>query len=146
MQALPQLRKALDIPHTDRAILRAAHYFAENRRVADQVAALQSDDLSAFFRLIVESGRSSYCYLQNVYARSEEQELSLALMLGESWLAADGAWRVHGGGFAGTTLNFVPKHRLDGFVRDMEAVFGADSCNILDIRPVGPACIRLGEE
>ena len=65
-------------------------------------------------------------------------------MLAESKLREDGAWRVHGGGFAGTTLNFVPKRGLDSFVKEMEAVFGAHSCNVLDIRPVGPACIRLG--
>jgi len=145
MQAIPQLRKKLNIPHADRAIMRAAHYFAENRRVADQAAALQRDDLQEFFQLIIESGRSSYCYLQNIFARTENQELSLALMLGEQMLRADGAWRVHGGGFAGTTLNFVPQKHLESFVREMEAVFGAHSCNILDIRPIGPACIKLGE-
>lgn len=144
-KSMPQLRKALTIPHADRAILRAAHYFAENRRVSDQVDALQKDDLDAFFQLIIESGRSSFCYLQNIFARTENQELSLALMLGEQKLRADGAWRVHGGGFAGTTLNFVPQKRLEAFVAEMEAVFGPNSCNILDIRPVGPACIKLGE-
>ena len=144
-QAIPQLREKLNIPHADRAIMRAAHYFAENRRVAEQVDALQNDDLEAFFRLIIESGRSSYCYLQNIFARTENQELSLGLMLGEQKLHQDGAWRVHGGGFAGTTLNFVPQKRLESFVRDMETVFGVDSCNVLDIRPIGPACIRLGE-
>ena len=144
-KAIPQLRQKLGIPHADRAIMRAGHYFAENRRVADEAAALQRDDLQEFFRLIIESGRSSFCYLQNIFARTENQELSLALMLGEQKLSADGAWRVHGGGFAGTTLNFVPQKHLDSFVHDMEAVFGAHSCNILDIRPVGPACIKLGE-
>lgn len=145
MQALPQLRSQLKTPYADRAILRAAHYFAENRRVADEVAALQNDDLREFFRLVVESGRSSYCYLQNIFPTPARQELSLALMLGESKLQEDGAWRVHGGGFAGTTLNFVPLRHLDVFIKDMEAVFGAHSCNVLAIRPVGPACIKLGE-
>ena len=145
MQALPQLRSQLKTPYADRAILRAAHYFAENRRVADEVAALQNDDLPEFFRLVVESGRSSYCYLQNIFPTPARQELSLALMLGESKLQEDGAWRVHGGGFAGTTLNFVPLRHLDVFIKDMEAVFGAHSCNVLAIRPVGPACIKLGE-
>ena len=144
MQTLPQLRERLKDVNADRAILRAAHYFAENRRVADEVSALQADDLRAFFRLVIESGRSSFCYLQNIFATPDRQELSLALMLAESKLREDGAWRVHGGGFAGTTLNFVPKRGLDSFVKEMEAVFGAHSCNVLDIRPVGPACIRLG--
>ena len=144
MQAIPQLRKTLNIPHADRAIMRAAHYFAENRRVTEQVDALKKDDLDAFFRLIIASGRSSYCYLQNIFAKTDRQELSLGLMLGEQKLSGVGAWRVHGGGFAGTTLNFVPQKNLDSFVREMEAVFGEHSCNILDIRPVGPACVRLG--
>ena len=145
MQALPQLRSQLKGPYADRALLRASHYFAENRRVAGEVAALQNDDLQEFFRLVVESGRSSYCYLQNIFPTPARQELSLALMLGESKLQEDGAWRVHGGGFAGTTLNFVPLRHLDVFIKDMEAVFGAHSCNVLAIRPVGPACIRLGD-
>ena len=143
MQAIPQLREKLGLAHADRAIMRAGHYFAENRRVADQVAALKNDDLQEFFRLIIESGRSSYCYLQNIFATSERQELALGLMLSEQKLTGTGAWRVHGGGFAGTTLNFVPQKKVEAFVRDMEAVFGAHCCNILDIRPVGPACIRL---
>ena len=143
MKEMPQLRKALNFPHADRAILRAAHYFAENRRVTEQVDALKNDDLEAFFRLIIASGRSSYCYLQNIFAKSDRQELSLGLMLGEQKLTGIGAWRVHGGGFAGTTLNFVPLKNLDTFVAEMEAVFGEHSCNIIDIRPVGPACIKL---
>ena len=145
MQALPQLRAQLKTPYADRAILRASHYFAENRRVVGEVAALQNDDLREFFRLVVESGRSSYCYLQNIFPTPARQELSLALMMGESKLREDGAWRVHGGGFAGTTLNFVPLRHLDVFIKDMEAVFGPHSCNVLAIRPVGPACIKLGE-
>ena len=144
MHGIPQLRKALDIPHADRAIMRAGHYFAENRRVAEQVNALRHDDLETFLRLIIESGRSSYCYLQNIFASSERQELALGLMLGEQKLTGIGAWRVHGGGFAGTTLNFVPLKKLDSFVQEMEAVFGEHSCNIIDIRPVGPACVKLG--
>jgi len=144
MHGIPQLRKALDIPHADRAIMRAGHYFAENRRVADQVNALRHDDLEAFFRLIIESGRSSYCYLQNIFASPTREELALGLMLGEQKLTGIGAWRVHGGGFAGTTLNFVPLKKLDSFVCEMEAVFGERSCNVIDIRPVGPACVKLG--
>ncbi|MEG0047522.1 MAG: galactokinase family protein [Clostridia bacterium] len=144
MQSLAMVREQLKDKNADRAILRASHYFAENRRVADEVCALQNDDLPEFLRLIIESGRSSFCYLQNIFAKPNHQELSLALMLAECKLRKGGAWRVHGGGFAGTTLNFVPQNRVDGFVKEMEAVFGAHSCNVLDIRPVGPACITLG--
>ena len=70
--------------------------------------------------------------------------MALALMLAETKLKGKGAWRVHGGGFAGTTLNFVPMQELDGFIQEMEAVFGAHSCNVLDIRPEGAAYLSLG--
>lgn len=142
--SLPTVREKLTIANKDRALLRAAHFFAENRRVADEVAALQHNDLHEFLQLVIESGRSSFCYLQNIFATEDRQELSLALMLSEQALAGKGAWRVHGGGFAGTTLNFVPQKQLMGYVREMESVFGQHSCNVLDIRPDGPACILLG--
>ncbi len=141
---LPKIREQLKGQNADRAILRAAHYFAENRRVVALVQALQQDNLPEFLRLIIESGRSSFQYLQNIFATADRQELSLALMLSQSRLEGQGAWRVHGGGFAGTTLNFVPTAMLDSFVKEMETVFGQHSCNILSIRPEGPACITLG--
>ncbi len=124
---------------SDRAVLRAMHFFQENSRVAEQTAALERDDLQAFFRDVVASGRSSFMYLQNVYARPNEQQLSLALALAESQLGHSGAWRVHGGGFAGTTLNFVPLAQVNSFTESMEAVFGAHCCHQLDIRPEGAA-------
>jgi len=142
---LPKIRQQLKGKNADRAIMRAAHYFAENRRVAELVCALKRNCMPDFLRLIIESGRSSFQYLQNIFATADRQELSLALMLAESKLSGVGAWRVHGGGFAGTTLNFVPADMLDSFVKEMETVFGQHSCNVLSIRPVGPACIVLGE-
>lgn len=144
MQSLCMVREKLRGRNADRSIMRALHYFNENRRVCGEVAALQNDDIDEFLRLIIESGRSSYDYLQNVYPTPDREELSLALMLAETHLSGCGAWRVHGGGFAGTTLNFVPQRKLVGFVKDMEAVFGAHCCTVLDIRPVGPACVKLG--
>lgn len=143
--SLPVVREKLDVPNVDRALLRATHFFDENRRVYDQVTALQEDNLEDFLRLVIESGRSSYCYLQNLFASPQHQELCLALMLAERRLAGKGAWRVHGGGFAGTTLNFVPTKELNSFVKEMESVFGQHCCNVLDIRPEGPACIKLGK-
>jgi galactokinase len=127
---------------SDRAVLRAIHFFQENKRVADQTDALMRDDLQSFFRDVVASGRSSFMYLQNVYARPNEQQLSLALALAESQLGANGAWRVHGGGFAGTTLNFVPLNQVPSFTESMEAVFGPHCCHQLDIRPEGAARIE----
>ena len=140
--ALPTLRYKLTIQNKERALLRAAHFFHENQRVEKQFAALQQDDLDTFLNLVIESGRSSFCYLQNIFASPAHQELGLALMLSEQLLSGKGAWRVHGGGFAGTTLNFVPTDFLPEFIRRMEAVFGKDSCNVLNVRPIGPHCER----
>ena len=111
-----------------------------------KVAALFNDrnDLFAFLWEIICSGRSSYMYLQNVYANPKDQSLSLALAMAEHMmLDKDGAWRVHGGGFAGTTLNFVPDKLLSQFIETMEGTFGEHCCNVLDIRPEGAAVLRL---
>lgn len=143
MQSIPMLREKLQGENTDRAILRAAHYFAENKRVVDEMEALKHDDLPAFLEAVIQSGRSSFMYLQNIYAKVDSQEVALALMLAEAKLSGKGAWRIHGGGFAGTTLNFVPQNDLDSFVRDMETVFGPRSCTVLDIRPEGAAYLDL---
>ncbi len=142
-QALPSLRGKV----SDRALLRAIHFYEEDERVARQVAALDRNDLFAFLWEIICSGRSSYMYLQNVYASASDQSLSLALAMAEHMLKdKDGAWRVHGGGFAGTTLNFVPDKMLSQFIETMEATFGARCCSVLDIRPEGAAVLRLVEQ
>ena len=138
-QELPKLREQV----SDRALMRAMHFFEEDERVVRQVAALDRNDIFAFMWEIICSGRSSYMYLQNVYARNDDQSLSLALAMAENLLAdKDGAWRIHGGGFAGTTLNFVPAAQLEHFINVMEAAFGEYCCHVLDIRPEGPAVIR----
>ena len=124
----------------DRAILRALHFFNENKRVAKQKAALQSGDLDGFFTEVVASGRSSFCYLQNVYTSKNlsEQGLSLALCLAEGYLSGKkAAWRVHGGGFAGTIQAFVPTCEVEGFKALMDGVFGECKCIVLRIRPEG---------
>lgn len=135
-RALPRLREKL----SDRALLRAIHFLDDNERVVKEVQALKANDLETFKQLLIESGRSSYMYLQNVYAHNhiEEQGVSLALALCEHFLApVGGAWRVHGGGFAGTVQSFVPLDAMDDFVRNMEAVFGTGCCHRLAVRPVG---------
>ncbi len=135
LAVLPSLRRE----HGDRAVLRAIHFLGDNDRVEKQVAALEAGDFEEFKRLVIESGHSSFEYLQNVYAACnvEEQGLSLALALAQKELDGRGAWRVHGGGFGGTTQNFVPAEALDGFVRLMENVFGPGSCHVLQIRAQG---------
>ncbi len=133
---IPELRRELG----DRAILRAFHFFAENRRVAAQKAALLNNDLGAFLDGVLASGRSSFCYLQNVYTTKNpsEQGLSLALCLSEQLLSGKtAAWRVHGGGFAGTVQAFVPVEETEAYRAAMDAAFGDGSCMVLRVRPVG---------
>lgn len=124
---------------SDRAILRAIHFFDDNDRVPKQVDALKSNNFNEFMQLIIESGRSSFMYLQNVFSctNASEQRISLALAISEKKLAGCGAWRVHGGGFAGTIQAFVPKEKLEGYKETIEAVFGEGSCYVLSIRSVG---------
>jgi len=128
---------------SERAIMRALHFFNENERVCKEVEALEADDIDTFFENIIASGQSSFMFLQNVFVDFDEQPLSLALCLTHQWLEGKGAWRVHGGGFAGTTLNFVPTKDVACFAKKMEKIYGRYACNILDIRPEGAAMIEL---
>ncbi|MFU0832097.1 MAG: Galactokinase [Oscillospiraceae bacterium] len=124
----------------DRAVLRAIHYFDDNKRVLKQAAALRENRFADFLHLVRESGRSSFMYLQNAYApsRTQEQGISLALALCERLLSdSGGAWRVHGGGFAGTVQAYVPQKDFDGFRREIESVFGPGSCRALLVRTAG---------
>ncbi|MCL2107306.1 MAG: galactokinase [Oscillospiraceae bacterium] len=132
---IPGLRETLG----DRAVLRALHFFAENERVDRMAAALARGDFEAFKSIILESGRSSFMYNQNVYTGKppQEQPVSLALALSETALGGRGAWRVHGGGFAGTIQAFVPLDMLEGYRGAMEAVFGPGSCYVLRVRAQG---------
>lgn len=123
----------------DRAVLRAIHFFADNARVLKEVDALKKGNFDEFKAYILESGDSSYKYNQNVFSTKKplEQPVSLALSLSESVLKGKGAWRVHGGGFAGTIQAFVPNEILADYKNAMESVFGEGSCYVLIIRPVG---------
>ena len=123
----------------DRASLRAMHYFAENERVAQQTQALRMGDFPLFLNLVKESGRSSWMLLQNVIpdGQTARQEAAVALALAERLLAGRGAVRIHGGGFGGTVLAFVPNDILDDFRNDIEAVFGSCCCHVLSIRNTG---------
>lgn len=137
MEKLPELYRSDAV--NDRALLRAYHFYKENERVGRAVEALEQKDFEAFKQVILESGRSSYMYNQNVFTPKHptEQKLSLALALSEQLLAGRGAWRVHGGGFAGTIQAFVPKDMLASYKTEMERVFGEGSCHVLSIRPCG---------
>jgi len=135
VQKIPELRGKV----TDRAILRAFHIYQENDRVRQQVEALRWDDIDAFLDLVKESGRSSWMYLQNITPAGavKHQEVAVALALCETYLKGQGAYRVHGGGFAGTVQAFVPLVMLDSFKASIEAVLGENSCHVLNIRQEG---------
>ncbi len=129
-----ELRKEV----SDRAILRAMHFFGDNARVPKQADALRRGDMEAFRTLMNESGRSSFMMLQNVCPSDEgERSLALALALSERLLGKHGAWRVHGGGFAGTVQALVPLGMVDAYQAEMERAFGPSCCYRFAVRPVG---------
>ncbi len=133
--AIPQLRKQCG----DRAVLRAVHEYRENRRVSEQVAALEKGDFDSFLKLVKESGHSSWMYLQNVIPTgcTRHQDMAVALALCEKYLDGRGAFRVHGGGFAGTVQAFVPLDMLETFRAGIDAALGEGACHVLRIRPQG---------
>ena len=130
---------ALRIACGDRAVMRAIHFYQENARVPHQVAALKEGNFEKFLALVKQSGYSSYMYLQNVIPAGYKahQDVAVALALCEHYLAGRGAYRVHGGGFAGTVQAFVPLDILDDFVAGMDSVLGQGACHVLSIRPQG---------
>ena len=132
---LPRLRKECG----DRAVMRCIHFYQENARVPKQVAALEQGDFNRFLALIKESGYSSYMYLQNVIPAGykEHQDVAVSLALCEHYLAGRGAYRVHGGGFAGTVQAFVPFELLDSFRKGIDEALGEGACHVLSIRPQG---------
>ena len=131
-----ELRKTVG----DRALMRAIHFVSENERVGKQAAALKNGDVDAFLSLVKESGRSSFMYLQNVFTvkNVEEQGVSLALCVTEQLLSGKkAAWRVHGGGFAGTMQAFVPFEAVEEYRAAMNAVFGEGACEVFRVRSAG---------
>ena len=136
LRASPMLRKRVG----DRALLRSLHFLRENERVEMAKEALKSGDIDKFFDMIMASGRSSFQYLQNVYTNHNpfEQGISLALCVADGLLAGKrGAFRVHGGGFAGTIQVFVRNEDLPHFVSEINSVFGCGAAAPLNIRPLG---------
>ena len=129
----------------DRAVLRAMHFFDDDRLAAQEAQALRAGDFDSFKEMVIASGHSSFQRLQNVFAtiNPQEQGLSLALALTEKLLAGEGAWRVHGGGFAGTIQAYVPLARLDEYRAAMEKVFGEGACYVLSVRQAGGTKVEL---
>lgn len=129
----------------DRALLRAIHFQADNQRVVDQVAALERNDFKAFLNMVTDSGYSSYMYNQNIFPVNnvKEQGVSLALALSDLVLKGQGAWRVHGGGFAGTIQAFVPNNLLEKYIVTLEHLYGKGACHKLFIRPQGTIKVEI---
>jgi galactokinase len=119
--------------------MRCIHFYQENARVPHQVAALREGNFDKFLSLVKQSGYSSWMYLQNVIPAGYKahQDVAVALGLAEHFLQGRGAYRVHGGGFAGTIQAFVPFDILDSFVAGMDSVLGQGACHVLSIRPQG---------
>ena len=136
---LPECRRQCG----DRAVLRAFHFYADNDRVPQQVAALRGGDFDAFLQLVTASGDSSWEYLQNVIPAGykEHQEMGVTIAAAKHYLQGKGAVRVHGGGFAGTAQAFVPVDMLADFKAHMEAILGEGRCHVLSIRPEGGAVL-----
>ena len=141
VEQMGALRSAVN----ERAVLRALHFFADNQRVADQVQALEAGRFSRFLELVLESGASSWMLLQNCYSPRTpvHQGITLAQAASREWTGGRGgsalpaAWRVHGGGFAGTIQAFIPRQDLESYVTFMEGTFGAGACYPVLIRSVG---------
>lgn len=133
--AVPTLRKRCG----DRAVLRAVHIYQEDRRVVQAVRALKDHAFDRFLQLLRESGHSSFMYLQNVTpaGQVEAQDMAVTLALCEHYLEGTGAYRINGGGFAGTAMAFVPIERLERFRAGLDGALGAGACHILSIRPQG---------
>lgn len=129
----------------DRPLLRALHFQGDNQRVVEQVAALEQNNFKAFLDMVVDSGRSSYMYNQNIYdvVHPNEQVVSVGLALSELVLKGKGAWRVHGGGFGGTIQAFVPQELLEQYVSTLESVYGEGKCHKLFIRAEGAIKLTL---
>lgn len=123
----------------DRAVLRAAHFYADSRRARQLYEAIQDNRFQDFLKLIVEGGHSSFEYNQNAYSLSnyKEQGVSIGLAVSQKILAGRGAWRLQGGGFAGTIQAFVPLDLLETYRSTIDGVFGEGSCYVLSVRNYG---------
>jgi len=138
---LGRLRGAVN----DRAILRAFHFFDDDQRVVEQVALLEKGQFETFLKLVVASGRSSWMLNQNCYSSRNptEQGITLAMAISEVLLGERGAWRVHGGGFAGTIQAFVPREQAADYVEKMKAIFGGTAVYPISIRGAGSIRVDL---
>ncbi len=137
---IAEVRKAVG----DRAVLRAVHFYNDSRRAVLEAECLKNKDFDGFLKLVTESGKSSFMYLQNIYVSGEikNQAMAYALAVCENALAGEGAVRIQGGGFGGTLEAFVPKYKTSEFAKNVEAAIGKDACKVISLRTSGG--VRLG--
>ncbi len=140
LKNLKQIREKI---RNDRGVLRAFHFYNEDERAVKQKEAIRNKDIDSLLKLMKESGRSSFEYLQNVYpaSRPNSQSLAIGLALADYYLKEEGAYRVHGGGFEGTIQAIVPSDKLEGFRELMMSVFGDDCLLQVRVRPFGTALV-----
>ena len=142
-ELLKNLKEIREKVGNDRAVLRAIHFFNEDQRAVEEKMAIKNKDVDKLLKLMRESGRSSFEYLQNVYpaSRVNSQSLAIALALADMYLGEKGTYRIHGGGFEGTIQAVVPVEILDGFKKVMCEVFGDDCILQVRVRPFGTKMI-----
>ena len=135
LKAIPSLRRKVG----DRAVVRAIHFYNDCRRAADLCAAIRDDRFEEFLQLVIEGGHSSFEFNQNAYSikNPQEQGVPLALAISQKVLKGRGAWRLQGGGFAGTIQAFVPVDLLEEYRAAIDALFGEGSCHVLSVRNYG---------
>lgn len=136
---LANLKEIREKVQNDRGILRAIHFYNEDARAVEEKEAIMHKDIERLLKLMKESGRSSFEYLQNVYpaSRPASQSLAVGLALADMCLGQEGSYRVHGGGFEGTIQAIVPVRKLDEFRKLMSSVFGDDCLLEVRVRPFG---------
>ncbi len=143
---IPDLRGKI----SDRAILRAIHFFEENDRVLKQAQALNANDFQGFLKMVNASGDSSFKWLQNIYSirNAAEQRITLALALTEKYISevGTGACRIHGGGFAGTILVFLPDGFGENYSKMMAKHFGQDCVTVLNVRKRGTTLVNTDQK
>ena len=139
LKAIPEVRKVTG----DRAVVRAIHFYNDSRRAGEIYEAIKADDFDRFLQLIIEGGHSSFEFNQNAYSikNPQEQGVPLALAISQKVLNGHGAWRLQGGGFAGTIQAFVPLALLETYKNAIDGVFGAGSCHVLSVRNYGAVMV-----
>ena len=144
LEKAPEIAKVIN---NDRAIMRALHFYEENRRVEDAAKALAKGDGKEVLRLLTESGNSSWKWLQNCISKSNDQDQKVALMLALTELylekIQDGCCRVHGGGFAGVILAVIPRDKTEDYVKYISAFVGEENVYPMQIRQTG--AVSLGK-